>query len=85
MLLFAQLINLTANILTILIFVWVIASWVLSPYHPIRQTLDRIVEPLLAPLRRLLPTTGSVDFSPMLMIILIFLLARILNSLLLSF
>lgn len=84
LLLLAQLINLTANILTILIFVWVIASWVLAPYHPIRETLDRIVEPLLAPLRRILPMTGPVDFSPMLLIILIMLAARVLNSLLLS-
>jgi len=84
LLLLAQLINLTANILTILIFVWVIASWVLAPYHPIRETLDRIVEPLLAPLRRILPATGPVDFSPMLLIILIMLAARVLNSLLLS-
>ena len=84
LLLLAQLISLTANILTILIFIWVIASWILAPYHPIREALDRIVEPLLAPIRRMLPMTGPVDFSPMLLMILIMLAARILNSMILS-
>jgi YggT family protein len=82
--LLAQLISLTANVLTILVFIWVIASWILAPYHPVREALDRIVEPLLAPIRRLLPMTGPVDFSPMVLIILIFVAARILNSLILS-
>ncbi|HET6846468.1 MAG TPA: YggT family protein, partial [Anaerolineales bacterium] len=61
-LLLAQIINIVANVLTILVFVWVIASWVLSPVHPVREALDRVVEPLLAPIRRILPATGPVDF-----------------------
>jgi uncharacterized protein (TIGR00251 family) len=81
LLLVAQLISLVANILTILIFVWVIASWILAPYHPVREALDRIVEPLLAPIRRLIPQTGPVDFSPMILIILIFLLEQVLYRL----
>jgi len=81
LLLVAQLISLVANILTILVFVWVIASWILAPYHPVRETLDRIVEPLLAPIRRLMPQTGPMDFSPMILIILIFLLEQVLYRL----
>jgi YggT family protein len=84
LLLLAQLISITANVLTILIFVWVIASWILAPYHPVREALDRVVEPLLAPIRRMLPMTGPIDFSPMILIILIVLAARILNMLILS-
>ena len=84
LLLVAQLISLVANILTILVFVWVIASWILAPYHPVREALDRIVEPLLAPIRRLLPMTGPMDFSPMILIIVIVVGARILSSLILS-
>jgi YggT family protein len=78
LLLVAQLISVVANVLTILIFVWVISSWILAPYHPVREALDRIVEPLLAPIRRLIPQTGPVDFSPMILIILIFLLEQVL-------
>jgi YggT family protein len=81
LLLVAQLISLVANILTILIFVWVISSWILAPYHPVREALDRIVEPLLTPIRRLIPQTGPVDFSPMILIILIILLEQVLYRL----
>ena len=41
LLLLAQLINITANVLTVLVFVWVIVSWILAPTHPIREALDR--------------------------------------------
>jgi len=84
LLLLAQLISLVANVMTILVFIWVIASWLLAPYHPVREALDRIVEPLLAPIRRLLPMTGPMDFSPMILIIVIVLGARILSSLILA-
>jgi YggT family protein len=79
-----DLINITAQILIALIVIWVIASWVLSPYHPIREAMDRIIEPLLAPIRRLLPATGPVDFSPMILMVAIILIARVLTALLLS-
>ena len=79
--LFAQLISLLANILTTLVFIWVIASWFLAPYHPVREALDRVVEPLLAPIRRLIPQTGPIDFSPMILIILIILLEQVIYRL----
>jgi YggT family protein len=81
LLLLAQLISIIANGLTIVIFAWVIASWILAPGHPVRDALDRVVEPLLAPIRRILPATGPIDFSPMVLIILIALAAQILTSL----
>lgn len=84
LLILAQVIGATGTVLTILVFVWVVVSWIAPPYHPVREALDRVVEPLLAPIRRLLPMTGSVDFSPMVLIILIELVARILSSIVLS-
>jgi YggT family protein len=78
LLLLAQLINITATVLTVLIIAWVIASWILALGHPVREALERVVEPLLAPIRRILPATGPVDFSPMVLIILISLAAQIL-------
>jgi YggT family protein len=82
--LIAQLINLVATVVTILVFVWVVVSWIAPPYHPIREALDRIVDPLLAPIRRVLPGTGPIDFSPLVLIIGIELLARILSGIILS-
>lgn len=84
LLIVAQLISVTATVLTILVFVWVVISWILAPYHPLREALDRVVEPLLAPIRRILPMTGPVDFSPLVLIIVIELSASVLSSLLLS-
>jgi YggT family protein len=74
-----------ANLLTILIFIWVILSWVMPPYHPVREALDRIVEPMLAPIRRVVPLAGMIDFSPMILMILIELISRVLINVVLTF
>jgi YggT family protein len=81
----AQLINVITTVLTVLVFAWVLASWIAPPYHPVREALDRIVEPLVAPIRRLLPMTGPVDFSPLVLILLIQFAASIFNRIILSF
>ena len=80
-----QLIGLMANLLTILIFIWVILSWIMPPYNPVREALDRIVEPMLAPIRRVIPMAGMMDFSPMILMILIEIIARVLINVLISF
>ena len=80
-----QLIGLMANLLTILIFVWVILSWIMPPYNPVREALDRIVEPMLSPIRRIIPMAGMIDFSPMILMILIEIIARFLINILVSF
>jgi YggT family protein len=72
------LINLFAQLITILVIIQVVLSYFMDPYHPIRQTIDRMVEPLLRPIRRFLPKTGMLDFSPLVLIILIQIVAQIL-------
>ena len=66
-----SLVRVAANVLSFLVIINVILSYVLNPYHPIRETIDRILEPLLGPIRRLMPKTGMFDFSPIVLIILI--------------
>ncbi|MCL4528244.1 MAG: YggT family protein [Chloroflexi bacterium] len=80
----ANAVNLLANFLTILVLISVILSWFMSPYHPLRAAIDRIVDPMLNPIRRVVPTAGMFDFSPLILIILIEFLARVLTSILLS-
>ena len=80
--LLAQFINLLANLIILLVIVDTVLTYFLSPDQPVRRALDRLVEPMLAPIRRLLPMTGPVDFSPMILIIVIELVARILSSVL---
>lgn len=79
------LIRFTGMALTWLMILYVVLSYFMSPYHPIRQTVDRIVEPILMPIRRFLPPTGGLDFSPMVLIILVQVLQYALTRLLLSY
>jgi len=69
------------------IFVWIviaaaILSFFLPPYHPVREVLDRIVEPFLIPIRRLAPMVGTFDFSPLILILAIQLISGLLVKLL---
>jgi YggT family protein len=78
------LINLIEWILILLVFVSVILSYFMDPFHPVRRGVDRIVEPMLAPIRRIVPLLGMLDFSPLILIILIQLVSSLLVRLLLS-
>ena len=76
MLIFITLIDYLTDILVILVIVDIFIGYFLDPYHPVRQALDSIVRPMLVPIQRLMPRTGMIDFSPMILIILISLIGR---------
>jgi YggT family protein len=59
------------QIFTLIIIVDAVVSFFLSPYHPFRQTLDRIVNPLLNPIRRIVPPLMNMDFSPIILLLLL--------------
>ncbi len=80
----AQAINIFSQVIVFAVIAHVILSYFLDPYHPIRQFVDRLVEPLLTPVRRVVPLVGMFDFSAMVLIILVQLIAGILVRLLLS-
>ncbi|MGB9889754.1 MAG: YggT family protein [Anaerolineae bacterium] len=50
----------------------------LSYAHPVMRFLYTITEPLLAPIRRRLPYGGPVDFSPLVLILLLWLVEQVL-------
>ncbi len=61
----------------------VIISWLnLSPYNPIVVMLYQITEPILAPIRRVLPRMEMIDLSPMVAIILMAVVRGVLQRLL---
>lgn len=60
-----------AWLLTVLVIASAFLSYFMSPYHPVRSTVDRIVTPLLNPIRRILPPVQGIDFSPVVLVILI--------------
>ncbi len=77
-------INVLEDLITILLFAHIILSYVMSPFHPLRQAIDKIISPMLDPIRRLIPPTGGLDFSPMALWLIIYLVANILRQLILS-
>ncbi len=72
-------IRLLCDILIIAIFLRVILSWVFPrPTNVLVVILYRVTEPLLAPLRRIIPRVGMFDFTPLVAIILLQLIIRLL-------
>ncbi len=67
-----RLINLMLWFYTVSIFVYVLMSWLTNAaYSPIGRMLAELNEPLLGPVRRLLPPIGGLDLSPLLVLIFI--------------
>ena len=75
-------INALRQILVLLVIVSVILSYFMAPYHPIRRGVDRILEPMLMPIRRVVPQIGMFDISPLILILLIQLIGNLLIRLL---
>ena len=67
-----------SQLLVLLVIVSVILSYFMDPYHPVRRGIDSVVEPMLAPIRRVVPLIGMLDLSPLILIILIQVLSNIL-------
>ena len=67
------------ELLTLAIFFRVILSWFSPRPNTLTIILDKIVEPLLSPLRRIMPRTGMFDFTPLVAIILLQVIARLLR------
>jgi len=65
--------------LLLLILLKVLLSYFMDPFHPFRQSVDRLIEPLLKPIRQVVPAFGRFDFSPIILMILVEVLATILR------
>lgn len=78
---FDTIIRLLAQLLITLIIIDVLLSYFMRPEQPLRSALDRLINPFLEPIRRLLPQNGRIDFSPMILIIVIEILQMILVGL----
>jgi len=57
---------------TVVVFIAVIVSWFqLPPDNPVVRITRMLTEPVLAPIRKLIPPAGGLDFSPMILLILL--------------
>jgi YggT family protein len=60
------------RIYSFVILARVLMSWVqIDPYSPLARTIYDLTEPVLAPVRNLLPPAAGLDFSPIIVIILL--------------
>jgi YggT family protein len=79
-----NIINVIVQLLTLLVIIKVFLSYFMAPYHPVRNTIDRIVDPMLRPIHRVIPPLGMLDLSPIILIVIVQILGRAINSLLIS-
>jgi YggT family protein len=86
--------DLLLSILTWIIIGQVILSWLLAfnvlnvgsgGVRAFIVALDRLTAPLYRPIRRLLPDFGGIDFSPLVVLILIQVLQKLLNGVVLQY
>lgn len=76
------LIDLIARLYQIVLLARVLLSWVqVDPYHPAVQFLYQITEPVLRPIRQVVPPTAmGLDFSPLIAMVLVEVLASIIGA-----
>jgi YggT family protein len=82
----ARLVDLAFNIYIFIVVARALVSWVSpDPYNPIVRFLHNATDPVLFRVRRLLPfSAGAIDFSPMILIFVLYLVQGFLVSLLLK-
>jgi Predicted integral membrane protein len=79
-------VNLIFEVLTWLVIIRCILSFVRhNPYQPVIRFIYDVTEPIMAPFRRIIPSTGGMDFSPIVVLLAITLVQRIVVSLLATF
>jgi len=74
-----KILHLLIQILIVLVFIHALASW----FPQMRESrfysyLDRLIEPMLAPLRKILPPMGGLDLSPAILIFILIVIDRLL-------
>ena len=82
-------VNVFVTVYVLVIFAYILMSWVRLPYSPwlnrIQRFLYDVSEPYLRIFRRLLPSFGPLDLSPMIAIIVLWLFDRVLITVLNQF
>ncbi len=76
-----SLVVMLAQIYQFILLARVLISWVrVDPYHPAVQILFQLTEPVLEPIRRVLPQTMGLDFSPIIAMILVQVVAELIAA-----
>jgi YggT family protein len=76
-----NLINTILSLLVFAVFVWAILSWLVAFgivdmrnrfVFTVNDVLNRLISPMVAPIRRFIPNLGGVDISPLVLILLVY-------------
>jgi YggT family protein len=72
-------INVFISVYALIVFLYVLTSWVRLPYslNPVQRFLSEVCEPYLRLWRRVLPSMGALDLSPMVAIFALVVLGQI--------
>ena len=84
-----RLVNYLIILFTVAIFARALLSFlpiVMKPPYPVilesvNRVVNQITEPVLAPVRRMLPSFGGLDLSPMVVIVVLWFIRSVLSSL----
>jgi len=76
------LINIIVAILSILIVLDTLLSYLLREGNPVRRVISKILDPIYAPIRRFIPPLAGIDFTPLIAIIILQILDAALIALL---
>ncbi|MQA00699.1 MAG: YggT family protein [Dehalococcoidia bacterium] len=76
-----QIVLLLIQVLIFAIFARAILSWFpIDRDGPVYRALDFVAEPILEPLRRVIPMVGMVDITPMVAILLLYVISSVLQQ-----
>lgn len=75
-----DLVRYSLYILIFAVIVQAVLSWV-NPYTPLAPAFDAIVRPFLRPIRRFVPPIGNVDVTPLILLVILYVLLIMLNNL----
>ncbi|HQR54723.1 MAG TPA: YggT family protein [Burkholderiaceae bacterium] len=71
-----QLLNWALSLIIWVTLIYVIISWV-NPLAPVAPALSMLLRPLLGPIQRILPVLGGIDLSPMVLLIIVYVLQMV--------
>jgi YggT family protein len=74
------------SVYILLIFIYVLSSWIRVPYSPwlrrVQEFLRDVCEPYLRLFRRVLPSFGPLDLSPVVAVIVLLVLRTVIDTIL---
>lgn len=75
----SNIVDFALTLYSFLVIAAAVLSWISPPlYHPAVRFIYRVTEPALKPIRRLLPLRLPIDISPLILLILIYLIQNVL-------